>query len=107
MGRILLPRQQLRPGGLETMGSRIDGCEVESLVTKFVVGSLLCRIQIGVDLLPIFLVVIWDHIRAGHSYHLQAKDACHLLLIKKIGIAEFLEPGEIVEDTPRCWRNAV
>ena len=70
MGRILFLGQQLCPSGLKVTGSRIDGGEVEPLFAKFVVGPLLRRIQIGVDLLAIFLVVVGDHIRAGHPDHL-------------------------------------
>src|SRR6185369_13408350 len=59
---------------------------------------LLRSIQVRRNLFSVLFVVIRENISIRHAQYFQTIDPRHLLLIEKVGIAELLEPIEVVEN---------
>ena len=56
------------------------------------------RVDIGRNFFSVLFIVVRQNIAIGHAQNLQAVDPRHLLFVNEIGIAESLEPVEIVEN---------
>src|SRR6266404_2034856 len=72
--------------------------KIWSLSSKYPCPALLRCGDVNPNFLPILLEVIRNDIGIRHPNRLKTENPRHLLFVSKIGVAEFLEPGEIVED---------
>src|SRR5436309_15842222 len=80
------------------MMRRVQGLlEIRRLAAEIFSRFLLCSFDVRRDLLRVLFVIIGKNIGVGHTNRLNPVYARHLLLVSEIGIAEFLEPVEIVE----------
>src|SRR5262249_41197050 len=75
-----------------------SGVETRSTGSEYILCFLFGCFDVVADLPPVCLIVIGNHIRISHADSLNSEDACHLLFVDEIRIAELFKPVEVVKN---------